>query len=507
MTFHPNPKQSGFIQSRSEADFFSSRMGEGKSAALTWAAFYHTRHNPGAIWVMIRDTWENMRATTLKEFVKWFPPGVAGQWVAGEKKFIWSGGLASGEVHFLGLDDPDDASKLQSRELAGVGMDEVTPAGGAGGGIDELVFDVALGRLRQPGMNWYAAKLAANNPDETHWLYRRFVDPGFEGDPALSLLPLQVPGFRLWHPLDPENVRNLPTGYYERLRKLWGHRTDLTARFVEGKFGFQQVGTAVTPEWIDAMHLALGLGPVRGYPLYLLWDFGHNPTCIVTQVTPLGHWLVLDAMVGEGIGVEELIENEVKPLLATRYQGYVWKHIGDPAGRTGEQTSVSRSAVSAILRILGGPWRDGPIKPWERIEPLRAVLSRNINGTGVVQVDREHARVVWQALRGGWHFHVPRSGVKKDEPLKDFMSHPGDAMGYGAAILFPMRRMQRPGDTMGLGLKKPQTATYFEHAKQKVLLGPDGKPARRGPITRGPAKAASATTGRPVAWPPIVSRE
>ena len=66
--FIPNPVQNNFIQSRAKADLFSSRMGEGKSTALAWAALYHTRHNPGASWALIRDTYENIIGTTQKTF-------------------------------------------------------------------------------------------------------------------------------------------------------------------------------------------------------------------------------------------------------------------------------------------------------------------------------------------------------------------------------------------------------------------------------------------------------
>src|ERR1700675_272929 len=100
VTFNPNPMQKHVIENRPPgppdpktgirgpgADLFSSRMREGKSAALCWAAFYHTRHNPGANWFLIRDTWENIRATTLEEFFKWFPPGIMGTYHATHKEF------------------------------------------------------------------------------------------------------------------------------------------------------------------------------------------------------------------------------------------------------------------------------------------------------------------------------------------------------------------------------------------------------------------------------------
>ena len=440
--FKPNPTQRAFIQSQAQADFFSTRVGEGKSTALNWANLYHTIHNPGAKWAMIRDTWENLRRTTLASFFERFPPGVMGTWHETNKEWNWASGICDGKIIWLGMDDPKDAAKLQSLELAGFGADEVAPAEGSGG-VPELVFDLALTRLRQSGMNWYAAKLASNNSDDTHWVHKRFVDPGADG-------------FKLWQPAGSENEKNLPPGYYEMLRKQLRHRQDLVSRFIDGQFGFQQIGTAVTPQFNEKLHLATGLAPVRGADLTLCWDFGLNPTCIITQVTPLGYWNILQSIVGDGIGVTELIQEVVKPLLAARYFGYRWRHIGDPNGNMREQSSSKQSAVRVIRQELGGAFRGGPPGFFERVEPLRAVLSRSVGGRGVVQVDRTRARDIHLALRGGWHFKETSGGLLSTEPVKDIHSHPADALSYAAARLFPVGRLQRQG-----GQKASPRATFF----------------------------------------------
>lgn len=442
LDFHPNPTQRNFIQSRARADFFSTRVGEGKSTGLAWAMFYHMRHNPGVRHALIRDTWENLRRTTLNDFFKWFPPGVCGTWHETNKEWTWAPGLGSGKIIAMGMDDPKDAAKLQSLELGGIFMDEIAPADQSGG-IPELVFDLGLTRLRQSGISWYAYKVASNNSDDTHWSYRKFVEPGTEG-------------YVLWQPGFAENAKNLPANYYESLRQQLGHRQDLVSRFIEGNFGFQQIGTAVTPQFNEKIHLATGLTPIRGQELVLLWDFGLTPTCIITQPTPLGHWNILKSFVGDGVGVAELIADVVKPYLQTRMPlGTRWRHIGDPNGVMREQSSSRTSAVGVIRQELGGAFRGGPVSLHERIEPLRAVLTRTLNGRGVVQVDRAGAREVFLALRGGWHFKEA-GGIISAEPVKDMHSHPGDAMSYGAARLFPLGRLQRPART-------PNTpnATFF----------------------------------------------
>lgn len=457
VSFFPNPTQELFIRSMSDADLFASRVGEGKTAALCWASMYHTQHNPGARHAIIRDTWENMWRTTQKEFFKWFPPGVFGRYSESKKTFTWTAGQVGleGEVLFLGLEDPGDAAKLQSLELAALFMDEPAPAAESGG-IDEMIFDIGMTRLRQPDMKWYAAKLAENNPDETHWTYRRFVAPG-------------TPGFKCWQTKLPENNRNLPDGYYQKLADQWAHRPDLKRRFLEGKFGFQQIGKQVTPEWNDDLHLARSLDPVEGCELILLWDGGSTPTCVITQITPLGQWLALEAYVGDGIGAYELIGDVVRPRLTTRFRGFRWSHIGDPNMESREQSRSHmngrvNSAANVIRKELGGTFKGGPIDIPSGLEPLRARMRLvTPEGVGYILVDAQRAKPVWHALRGGWHRQVQRTGLV-GEIVKNDHSHPGDCMRYGAGVLFPRGSVQQKQ-----GAKRGKSASYF--GRQQSGLG------------------------------------
>jgi hypothetical protein len=452
--FVPNPVQRNFIESRSKADLFSSRMGEGKSTAIAWACLYHTRHNPGACWAIIRDTFENLVSTTQKTFFQWFPPGVFGDYNASKKTFTWYDGIAKGDVIFLGMDAADDSSKLMSRELAGFAIDEPAPAVGSAG-VDEMIFSMAMSRLRQQHMNWYGAKLAENNPDEAHWSYRLFVQPGTEG-------------YSIWQPSMPENLHHLPIRYYEEMRNTFASRPDLVRRFVDGEFGFQQVGKTVTPQWSDKLHLALGLAPIARQDIYMMWDFGHNPTCLVAQRSPLGYLNFLDAYCGEEEGIEELIEHWAKPLWVDRYRPLgcpIRMHIGDPAGQQKEQTSYSRSAVRALRQALPAPWKSGPVKPIDRIPSLQALLTRNIKGKGLIQVDRERAGCLWHALRGGWHYHIARTGLVSGVAVKDKHSHPGDAASYGAAVLYPLGKV---GGKASPVLTNEAEAGYFGGATRRI---------------------------------------
>ena len=452
--FTANNTQRRFIEATpaegtTEAHIFNSRLGEGKSAALCWAIFYHTRANPGARWAMVRDTFESLQKSTMVEFFEWFPDGVCGIYHKGRKLWTWNPAIAKGELMFLGMDDEASATKIQSVALAGFCIDEVSPVSGHQG-VSRTVFTTLMQRLRQKNMSYYVGKLAQNNPSEEHWTYKEFNDPG-----GVNRVSFQT-GV-------PENLANLPTDYYQNVASTYKGQEDKIKRFVKGEFGFIKEGAPVTPQWADSVHLASRLSPIRKRPLYLGWDFGGNATCVISQISPLGHWNILDAFVGEqGTGVVQLIEAVVKPRLVERYSGFFWEHTGDPTGASREQSDSERSAVKALKAELGGAWRPGPITQDERELPLQAVLGKTLEeGRGVVQVDRDHAKPVWHALRGGWHRKVHMGGILAKTPQKDHHSHPGDCMGYLAARLFPLGRLSKRSKRA----LQPATASFFNRAQ------------------------------------------
>lgn len=431
--FRAGPTQRRFIEDDSRAALFSSRAGEGKSAGLCWAAwhFFRKYRHCEPTGIIARNTLVNLRATTLQEFFKWFPPGVMGEWKQSEMLWTWipekSG--AAGQIRFMGFDDEKSTQKALSMPIDFGGLDEAAPATDVGG-ITELVFDMLLTRARNPKVDKPTIKIAVNNTSEDHWLYRRFVEPGQKE-------------FKLFQTGEmPENLAHLRKGYYEDMARDLAHRPDLRRRYIEGKWGFQQVGVAVTPEWSDDVHLTSGLEPVRGLPLLLSWDFGGNPTVVVSQVTQ-NAWNVLMCLTDDRTGTYQLIE-QLEPVLKTRFDRFLLKHTGDPTGRTPDPGDYRRSPVRYIKALLGGSWADGPVKLEYRIDPLRRVLTRQNGGIGTVRVDKDHARAIWFALRGGWHYPKSSVGVVGREPVKDKHSHPADCMGYEAARSYGDSKFSKP---------------------------------------------------------------
>lgn len=456
--FIANPTQKAFLENRpfegfvrpadwpedvkpQVVDLFSCRMGEGKSAALCWAVWFYTKYNPGAECGLVRDTWENMRETTMQEFLKWFPHGLVGTYEATRKRFTWTAEGMHGGVSFMGMDDEKDASRFQSREFGFLGFDEPSPAAGTGG-MSAMILETGLTRLRQPNMQWYAAKLAQNNPDEGHWTYKKFIDPG-------------TPGYTHFQTRTPENEKNLPPGYYNEMAKDLSGRPDLQRRFVEGQFGYQQLGHPVVPRWNDKVHLASGLEPIPNCELVLSWDGGLTPVCTINQIAPSGIWYVLDCLIETDGGIYQLIEEQVYTLLETRYSRFKgqWCHIGDPSLENREQSDSRQSAVRVMKEKLGGSWRKGPIDIFSGTDPLNKRIGLlGPGGQGMVQVDRNRAKAVWHALRGGWHYPRHSGGVVGTSPIKN---HPdsdvGDTMRYFAGIFYPRGEQKKTKSRYGKG--------------------------------------------------------
>ena len=482
--FIANPIQRQFIESRAEADLWSCRMGEGKSAGLCWASFFHAKENPGARHVFFRDTYVNLQRTTQAEFFKWFPPGRVGTWHEAKKLWKWNvDGLGKAEVLWMGADSEDDISRLQSLSIGGAFFDEPAP-GSDSGGIPHSIFGTAATRLRDGGQgtNWYALKLAENSPDETHWTYIEFVDPGqpVHDDP---IPPDQERGFKL-HRGSPENLLHLPRGYYERLERRMTAmgRPDLVRRFVHGDFGFQQSGQPVTPQYREDLHGYDYLMPENNTDLLLLWDFGAGTgtTCTVTQPRKDGHWDVLASWNEPGSGVKQLIASHVRPYLNTDANGLYYWHSGDPAGSSRDASDSTQNSVRMIRDELGGRWRNGALKLADGIDPLRWALSQLLpDGEPMVRVSKKDAIIVHRSLRGGWKYRTQGSGVVAQTPTKDSNSHPGDTMRYGASVLYPhatMRSAMRiDAGTPGL---KPFAASR-RWSDPRPGPGP-GKPGHRG---------------------------
>jgi hypothetical protein len=79
-----------------------------------------------------------------------------------------------------------------------------------------------------------------------------------------------------------ENVLNLPHGFAYYLRQMAGKTDNWINVFICANYGTTQAGKPVYPEYNDDKHCAKQvIEPVRALPLYLGWDFGLTPACVI----------------------------------------------------------------------------------------------------------------------------------------------------------------------------------------------------------------------------------
>lgn len=91
-----------------------------------------------AIWV--RNTREQLRDTSIPDFMKWIPEGIMGSFLKTEYKFVIKVGDIECEVLFRGLDDANDVRRLLSLQASFFIFDEFRE-------IHPDIFNAAQGRL------------------------------------------------------------------------------------------------------------------------------------------------------------------------------------------------------------------------------------------------------------------------------------------------------------------------------------------------------------------------
>ena len=120
-------------------------------------------------WAVIRNTNPQLRTTTIKTWLDWFPESDWGnfKWSVPYTHHIRVNDLDL-EVIFLALDRPEDVKKLLSLELTGIWINEARE-------IPKSIVDACtmrVGRypsMREGGASWSGVICDTNAPEEDHW--------------------------------------------------------------------------------------------------------------------------------------------------------------------------------------------------------------------------------------------------------------------------------------------------------------------------------------------------
>lgn len=401
-------------------------------------------------WAIIRNTNPQLRTTTIKTWLDWFPEEEWGKfmWSVPYTHFIKKGELDL-EVIFLALDRPEDVKKLLSLELTGIWINEARE-------IPKSIIDACtmrVGRypsMRDGGPTWTGVIADTNAPEEDHWWpimagevpipdhipreqAKMLVKPNnwrFYTQPS-GMVELkddegEIQGY--YPNSAAENAKNMMESYYPNL--IQGKTKSWIDVYVMNKLGSIQDGKPIYPMFAPEVHIAKEEIPVAAnLPVFVGLDFGLTPAATIGQKIR-GRWFVQSEIVAVDMGIvrfAEVLRNE----LATRFSAASEVIIyGDPAGDFRAQTD--ESTPFQILRGAGLRAFPAPSNSVDlRLESVSSQLTKMVEGKPAFLIDRRCPQLI-KGFEGGYQYkRMEVSGERySDKPDKNMFSHIHDALQY-----------------------------------------------------------------------------
>jgi len=321
-------------------------------------------------WGIIRNTYPELKSTTIKTWLDWFPEEHFG-------KIKWDSPITHRiflpnfdlEVIFLALDSEQDVKKLMSFEFTGIYINELQF-------IHPKIFKVCQQRVnRYPPkksgakITWAGVIADTNPPSTRHWIYQLFEKNKphnfkiFKFDPALKIVneipkdgtaySVSLDGTIYINNPEADYIHNLPDANYY-LNQVPSLTDEEIKVYILGEYGVVVNGRPVHPEYKDRLHYAdKELKADPNIELALGWDFGLTPACAVVQYTPHGQLIVLDELYSEDDCLEDFVENTVIPHLDRFYPFWRdnYKSVHDPAGQG--ESQIDRRTCQEILEKFG----------------------------------------------------------------------------------------------------------------------------------------------------------
>lgn len=408
-------------------------------------------------WGVIRNTGPQLKTTTIKTWLDWFPEEVFGpfRWGVPYTHHIRTGDVDL-EVIFLALDSEDDIRKLLSLELTGIWANESRE-------MPKAIIDACtmrVGRypsMRDGGPTWYGMIADTNAPEDDHWwaimsgdaplpefisdeealMLRRPEGWTFYTQPSGMLEIKNDEGLVTGYKLNPkaENRKNLTPEYYQKI--IQGKSKDWIDVYVMNRLGTVSEGKSVYPQYNDETHRSRHrISILPGRTVWVGLDFGFYPAAVFAQRSGHGQWHIIREVVPQDMSIPEfarVIKATLSELLVS--EGQQFKIYGDPSGSIRSAAREDKKNVFQILKAHGVEAYPAPLKtndPTVRIEVVKAVLDRMVDGQAGMVVDPECGYLI-KGFRGAYCYRrIGQTGSARYEPtpLKNEYSHPHDALQY-----------------------------------------------------------------------------
>ena len=450
-SYKPNKTAKAFHLS---TDLIKTIMGpfrSGKSVMSCHEIIYQTCRMPKchdgvrrARWIIVRNTIGRLETTTVNTWLQWFSRLPC---ISKRKKPVLTytyrlndgNGIIELEILFMGLDREDQRDALESLEVTGAYFNEVQH-------IPYGIFSHMTARVGQYPAKWQIDKpfwggiiSDTNPPDTDHWLYNYFEVDKIEG----TTLFRQPPGLikdenNQWKD-NPEadNVENLKDDYYYDYARQNKFREEIIKVYCRGEWGIVVKGKHVFDEYNDDVHSIDEIPLLKEETIYLCWDFGLTPACLIMQFRDDGQLRCIKEFTTERMFIRELARDVVKPFIDMNYGGCPVISVGDPSGDAGGGASEAAISAMEILKEEGidtQQARTNVLLP--RLESVKYFLTRLISGEPAFLLSRAHCPILRKSMNG--YYYYKRMRVIGDESYRDVpnKNHPfsdiADCLQYGA---------------------------------------------------------------------------
>ena len=472
--FVASPTMSEFMLSDARIRVLAGPVGGGKSVCcvheLMRVAQCQTPNDRGerlTRFLVVRNTADQLRSTTLKTIKDWFPaPGPFGEWVATERTIYYQFGMPDGTIvksewMLRALDDEADIRNALSLEVTMVWGNECRElhpdvvsalldrtnrypslkVSGAHATRDGAIFDTNM-----PGQDTYWEEVM-NNPTEGWSIHiqppavlpiETWVDI-YQQDPPEEFTATAPYGkVYVLNPLA-DNIDNLSPTYYPNSVRAKRKEDDLNV-YLRCKFGRTMSGLPVYDETFQEAHISptpLAAISSERYPLVIGIDFGRTPAALFMQGRPDGRVFVLDELCEENMGMKTFATKHLKPLLNERFPGVPFYVAPDPAGwikGQGEDKAPVDYLEEAGFHVIKPPTN----KVGMRIEAAEALLSDSVDGVPRVQIDKRCTNLI-AGFRGRYKWAVDKKTGEMGNEREPVKNHPysdiHDCFQYGALLI------------------------------------------------------------------------
>ena len=458
LTYNASPTGQRLLDSRKFGKLICGPVGGGKSTVALMDLFHrsvrqvpfsgvrHTKH------LILRNTRDQLKATVKPIVTTWFDTLVErrmGVWKTTDQIFearfrMPDNTIVLSEFMLMAADTPDDVRRLLSLEVSSAWIEE-------GREVDEEVANGISGRVNrfpsrlQGGVTYPGVVVSTNAPPIGGYWHGLMTQP-----PANWEIFMQPPALLEDGALNPdaENLENLAPDYYENI--VQGKSEEWTNVYLKNKFGQGDSGKPVFRETFKAsFHVKKGLRAVVGQNLVVGSDNGLTAGCLMMQQDARGRINGLaEAYVPDGqtLGYESFLDNIFIPMFTQRFPGWKRENVIfalDPA--CWQRSQIDEKTINAAILQRGfKTWKPPTNDPERRIQAVESLLARAIDGGPGFLLDEEHCPHAVATLEWGYRWKKQPEGIVTKIVEKNFWSHMGDGIQYGA-MFFNTHGVAMPG--------------------------------------------------------------